>query len=147
VSGAKPTSAARRPPPSPIEQALALRQNGQFADAERLLRGILAAGPAQHDARHLLGLVCHQQGRNLEALQLVGAVLERASRSAELLGNYGLILTALERHQEALDYFDEALARDPKNPAAARNRAAALKRLHRFRTGALRLPSDARASS
>jgi tetratricopeptide (TPR) repeat protein len=132
MSAAQATSAARSRPPSPIEQALALRQGGQLTDAERLLRGILATDPTQHDARHLLGLICHQQGRNVEALQLVGAALERASRSAELLGNYGLILAALARHQEALGYFEEALSLGPRNLAALRNRAAALKRLQRF---------------
>ena len=125
MSGAQAISAALRRSPSPIEQALALRQCGQLADAERLLRSILASDPAQHDARHLLGLICHQQGRNSEALALVGAVLERASRSAELLGNYGLILTALARHQEALSFFEEAVALGAGNLAALRNRAGA----------------------
>ena len=97
-------------PLSPIEQALALRQRGQLADAERILRNILVSEPGQRDAQHLLGLICHQQGRHVEALQLVGAVLAGASRSAELLNNYGLILAALERHQEALRYFEDALA-------------------------------------
>jgi tetratricopeptide (TPR) repeat protein len=132
VSGAQAISAARQRPPSPIEQALALRQRGQLADAERLLRTILAGDPAQYDARHLLGLICHQQGRHSEALAFVGAVFESASRSAELLGNYGLILTALARHQEALRYFEEAVALGAGNLAALRNRAGALKRLQRF---------------
>jgi tetratricopeptide (TPR) repeat protein len=131
VSGAGATSSARRHAPSPIEQALALRQSGRLADAERLLRGLLANDPAQHDARHLLGLLCHQQGRNIEALQLVGAVLEK-SRSAELLNNYGLILTALARHQEALGYFEQAVALAAGSIGALRNRASALKRLQRF---------------
>ena len=61
-------------PLSPIEQALALRQRGQLADAERILRNILVSEPGQRDAQHLLGLICHQQGRHVEALQLVGAV-------------------------------------------------------------------------
>jgi tetratricopeptide (TPR) repeat protein len=132
VNAVQTTPAVRPRPPSPIEQALALRQCGQLADAERLLCGILATDPAQHDARHLLGLMCHQQGRNVEALQLVGAALESAACSAELLGNCGLILAALARHEEALGYFEEALALGPRNLAVLRNRAAALKRLQRF---------------
>jgi Tfp pilus assembly protein PilF len=99
VSTAEAISAAPQRPPSPIEQALALRQRGQLTDAEQVLRGILSREPGQRDAQHLLGLVCHQQGRHVEALQLVGAALAGASRSPELLNNYGLILTALTRHQ------------------------------------------------
>jgi tetratricopeptide (TPR) repeat protein len=132
VSTAEAISAARQRPPSPIEQALALRQRGQLTDAEQVLRGILSREPGQRDAQHLLGLVCHQQGRHVEALQLVGAALAGASRSAELLNNYGLILTALTRHQEALGYFEDALALGAGNLAALRNRAGALKRLQRF---------------
>ena len=62
----------------PIQQALASREPGQLAGAERMLRGILAVEPDHFDARHLLGLICHQQGRNVEALQLVGALLKAA---------------------------------------------------------------------
>jgi hypothetical protein len=132
VSAAETISAARRRPLSSIEQALALRQRGQLAEAERILRDILASEPGQRDARHLLGLICHQQGRNIEALQLVGAVLAGAARSAELLNNYGLILAALARHQEALGHFEEALALGANNLSALRNRAGALKRLQQF---------------
>jgi tetratricopeptide (TPR) repeat protein len=132
VSTAGVISPARQQPLSPIEQALTLRQRGQFADAERILHGILASEPGQRDAQHLLGLVCHQQGRHVEALRLVGAALAGASRSVELLNNYGLILGALARHQEALGYFEDALAFGANNLAALRNRAGALKRLQRF---------------
>ena len=132
MSAAEVASAACQRPLSPIEQAVALRQCGQLADAERILRNILVSEPSQRDAQHLLGLVCHQRGRHVEALQLVGAVLAGASRSAELLNNYGLILAALERHQEALRYFEDALALGANNLAALRSRAGALKRLQRF---------------
>jgi tetratricopeptide (TPR) repeat protein len=116
----------------PIEQALASRQRGELAGAERMLRGILAVEPDHFDARHLLGLIYHQQGRNVEALQLVGALLKAAPRSAELLNNCGLILTALTQHQQALACFEEAFALNTGNLAALKNRAGALKRLRRL---------------
>ena len=75
MNAAETISTARQRPLSPIEQALTLRQRGQLAEAERILRDILASEPGKRDARHLLGLICHQQGRNIEALQLVAAVL------------------------------------------------------------------------
>jgi tetratricopeptide (TPR) repeat protein len=117
---------------SPIQQALASREPGQLAGAERMLRGILAVEPDHFDARHLLGLICHQQGRNVEALQLVGALLKAAPRSPELLNNCGLILTALTQHQQALACFEKAFALNTGNLAALKNRAGALKRLRRF---------------
>lgn len=120
--------------PSPaagITQALAHYQEGRFADAETRCTAILAAEPEHFDALHLLGLVRHRQKRNAEALQLVGAVLKRAPRSAEVSSNYGLIVAALGYHDEALGYFDHALACDAADLYARKNRAASLKQLSR----------------
>jgi tetratricopeptide (TPR) repeat protein len=129
VSAAETALAAPAKPSSPIEQALALRQRGQIAEAERVLRGVLAAEPDHFDARHLLGLICHQQGRNIEALQLVSALLKAAPHSAELINNCGLIFAALTQHQVALACFESALALSADNLAALKNRAGMLKRL------------------
>jgi protein O-GlcNAc transferase len=129
VSAAETALAAPAKPSSPIEQALALRQRGQIAEAERVLRGVLAAEPDHFDARHLLGLICHQQGRNIEALQLVSALLKAAPHSAELINNCGLIFAALTQHQVALACFESALALGADNLAALKNRAGMLKRL------------------
>jgi tetratricopeptide (TPR) repeat protein len=130
MSAAEAAPAARAS--GPIAQALASRERGELAGAERMLRGILAVEPGHFDARHLLGLICHQQGRNVEALQLVSALLKAVPRSAELLNNCGLILTALTQHQQALACFEEAFALNTGNLAALKNRAGALKRLRRF---------------
>jgi tetratricopeptide (TPR) repeat protein len=129
MNAAEAVPAAPAKPSSPIAQALALRERGQFAEAERVLRGILAAEPEHVDAQHLLGLICHQQGRNVEALQLVSALLKTAPRSAELINNCGLIFAALTQRQEALACFENALALGADNLAALKNRAETLKRL------------------
>jgi tetratricopeptide (TPR) repeat protein len=132
MTAAEAASAAQPPTLRPIEQALASQQSGQLAGAERMLRGILAVEPGHFDAQHLLGLICHQQGRDVEALQLVSALLRTAPGSAELLNNCGLIHTALTQHQQALACFEEVLALNAHNLAALKNRAGALKRLRRF---------------
>ena len=132
VSAAEAASAACQRPLSPIEQAVALRQRGQFADAERILRGILASEPSQRDAQHLLGLVCHQRGRHVEALQLVGAASQvlRARRSCSTI-----MASSLPRSSVIRRRFGTLRTRSrsaPNNLAALRNRAGALKRLQRF---------------
>jgi tetratricopeptide (TPR) repeat protein len=115
-----------------IAQAFASYRQGKLADAEAVCTRILAAAPEDFDALHLLGLLRHQQKRNVEALQLVGAVLKRAPHSAEVLNNCGLILAALARHEEALAHFDRALASSAGYLHALKNRAAALKSLSRY---------------
>ena len=87
VSAAEVASAACQRPLSPIEQAVALRQCGQLADAERVLRNILVSEPSQRDAQHLLGLVCHQgdvMSRRCSSLVRSSQVL-RARRSCSTI--------------------------------------------------------------
>jgi tetratricopeptide (TPR) repeat protein len=88
-------------------------------------------GAGHFDSLHLLGLLRHRQGHNVEALRLVGTVLRRAPQSAELLNNYGLILGALTRHEEALACFEDALANCAGYQHALKNRAVSLKSLQR----------------
>ena len=118
-------------PAASIAQALALQRHGQLEEAADICTAIQTANPNRTDALHLLGLIRHQQGRNLEALQLVEAVLKRAPRSADILNDHGLILAALAKHQDALACFDAALALRPDHVYALKNRAASLKRLGR----------------
>src|SRR5438876_9790898 len=86
--------------PRLLDQAIALHQKGGLAEAERLYLNILEAQPDHFDALHLLGIVRHQQGRDVEALELIGSALERNPRSAEALSNYGSVLEQLGHHEE-----------------------------------------------
>ena len=113
-----------------IGHAIALHQKGDLDEAAQIYRAILAAAPDQPDALNLLGLICYQQGRNVEALQLIGAALNRA-QSANILNNFALVLAALDRHEEALAQFERALAIDNCHANALGNRAATLARLKR----------------
>src|ERR1700693_3627320 len=74
------------------DQAVRIHREGNLAEAERLYLQILAADPTIFTARHLLGVVRFQQGRNTEALELIGAALRTYPTDAEALTNYGLVL-------------------------------------------------------
>ena len=50
-----------------IQQALALHQNGRFAEAESIYDSVLAVDPANFDALHLRGVLKHQQGGRRKA--------------------------------------------------------------------------------
>jgi protein O-GlcNAc transferase len=106
-----------------LQRAIALHQQGQLAEAEKLYRRILGKEPAHFDALHLLGVVRLQQGRGAEALELIDKALKVNPRSARAFSNHGLVLFGLGRMDEALVSFDRALAIEPTFPDALANRA------------------------
>ena len=114
-----------------IDRAVALHRAGHFDEAAGIYRSILAATPDQPDALNLLGLLRHQQHRNIEALHLIGAALERAAKSTDIVNNLALVLAALGRHEEALAHFERALAIDGGHVNALNGRAGMLAQLQR----------------
>ena len=104
------------------DQAIRFHQSGNLTQAERLYFQILAAEPADFKARHLLGVLRFQQGKNAEALELIAAALASHPDDAEALTNCGLVLQALGRTAEALASNDKALAHEPGYALAWNNR-------------------------
>lgn len=115
-----------------LDQAIALHQSDELAEAERLYRDILDARPDDFDARHLLGIVRHQQGRDAEALDLIGSALEINPRAASALSNRGAMFQRLGRHQDALACYEQALAIQPNDAETVYNRGTVLERLGRI---------------
>jgi predicted O-linked N-acetylglucosamine transferase (SPINDLY family) len=105
-----------------IQQAIALHQQGKFADAERLYREVLRSRPRDFDALHMLGVLQYQQGRVQDALPLLEAAIAVDARSAAAHINRGLALASLRRNPEALAAFDAALAIAPRNADALASR-------------------------
>jgi protein O-GlcNAc transferase len=114
-----------------FSQALALHQQGQFAEAEHLCLLVLRAKPDHFDARHLLALLRFRQGRYAEALEMIRTVVKAQPNSAEAWSNLGLILRELHRHEEALDSFGKALAINPDHAVTLYNRGVVLNELGR----------------
>jgi protein O-GlcNAc transferase len=114
-----------------LERGVGLHQRGQLADAERIYRQILNKRSDHFEARHLLGLLRYQQGRNREALDLIGAALKLRPDSVVALSNYGLALEMAGRYEEALVSFDRALALRPDYAEAHNNRGNVLSALKR----------------
>jgi tetratricopeptide (TPR) repeat protein len=114
-----------------IQQAVALHQQGQLAEAERIYEAVLRSDPRQFDALHLSGVLKHQQGDSVAALRLVAAALKSDPKSVPALSNYGVILNALKRHEDALASFERALALKAGDVSALYNRGIALKALGR----------------
>ncbi|MGI9265220.1 MAG: tetratricopeptide repeat protein, partial [Gammaproteobacteria bacterium] len=54
-----------------MQQAFERHQQSSLADAEALYRQAREVAPQQPDALHFLGILCHQTGRQEEALGLM----------------------------------------------------------------------------
>jgi protein O-GlcNAc transferase len=115
-----------------MQQATALHQRGAADEAGRLYEQILAAAPDNFAARHMLGVLRAQQGRNAEGLALIEAALKASPRDAGALMNYGNILNLTGRFAEALASYDRALAVQPGDPQVLNNRGSALTNLGRL---------------
>ena len=115
-----------------VREAFGLQQARRYAEAEERYRAVLALHPHHFDALHMLGLICHELGRNAEALSLIGAALKVKTASADALSNHGLVLNALQRYEEALASFDRALRLKPDYAEVLANRGNALLRLNRL---------------
>ena len=93
-----------------FNEALRLHQAGQFAEAERLYRQILAREPRHADSLHLLGVLAYQRGQNESAIELIGQAIAINDAVPFFHNNRGLALTALDRTDEAAAHYERALA-------------------------------------
>ena len=115
-----------------FRRAAAFQNAGNLVAAERLCREILEVTSKHFDARHLLGVLCFQQGRTAEAADMLAAALKINPDAAIAQCHHGLVLQELGRHEEALTSYDKALALKPNFLDALNNRASALIELNRF---------------
>src|SRR3954469_8297050 len=94
-------------------------QAGQFAEADRLYRKVLAAEPRHAHALHLRGALAHAAGRNEDAVKLIGRAISVDGTVPDFHYNIGLALWALNRRQEAAIHWARAVELNP-NFAEAR---------------------------
>ncbi len=116
------------PPPSQnqlaqaMQQALALHQRGDLAEAEKAYKRILKSYPDLFDALHLYGMLNFQRGKAGEALRLITQAIKIEPRVADAHSNLGMVLATLKREADALASFERALQLEPNNLGALNNR-------------------------
>ncbi|BCM25149.1 O-linked N-acetylglucosamine transferase, SPINDLY family protein [Methyloradius palustris] len=98
------------------QNALRLHQTGQLAKAEVLYRELLNTQPTHPDTLHLLGVLCHQTARHIEAVEKIGTALQLVPNNPGYLNNYGLALRAAGRLDEAVQCYQRALQISPDDP-------------------------------
>lgn len=114
-----------------FENALALHQRGQTAEAERVYRQLLGAQPDNVQVLRLLGVLYLQQSEWPRALAPLQAALRLDPAQPAALVNLALAQQRLGQPTAALDCLDRALALAPELTEAHSNRADVLLDLRR----------------
>jgi len=79
-----------------MTDALACQRSGDLPGAEALYRQALAMQPDEPDCLHMLGVICHETGRNHEAYDLVYRALSLTDwRIESMRHNMGLVLVKM----------------------------------------------------
>ncbi len=94
-------------------EAFAQHQAGQWAEAEKLYRKILAVQPDHNDSLHLVGVMAYERGEFERALDQIDLILAKDPDNCLALNHRGLALMALKRFDDALASFDRAVAVQP----------------------------------
>jgi tetratricopeptide (TPR) repeat protein len=118
-----------------LNTALALHQAGQFAEAERRYRQILARNPNHVDSLHLRGVILYEAGRLAEALDLISKAIALNDRVANFHCNMGLVLFALGRREAAVAHYMRAIALEPGHALSYNNLGNALTEMRRLQEG------------
>ena len=101
-----------------LEPAVALFRGGRIAEAEALLRDLLATQPANADALELLGTALGIQGRHGEALDAFERARDARPSSVSIRRNRAQALFHLGRMEEARAELEKALRMRPDNAAS-----------------------------
>ena len=115
-----------------FQQALRFYQQGNFLEAERILREILRSDPRNPAALHSLGVIAYQQNNYAQAEALFGSALIAQPENMEALCLRANALLGLNRLDEAVASYDRALALKADIAPALFNRGNALFALNRL---------------
>lgn len=96
-----------------LPQALALLQNGQWSQAEKLLSNLVTAQPGNATHHYLSGYAALQRGRHAHAAVAMGKALDLGLTDPAGFYHYGCALAALGRYPEAAAAFERSLATKP----------------------------------
>ena len=103
-----------------IEQAFALKNEGRYDEAERLLKLVLQRNPNSAEAHHLLGLVYCFTGLFDESIQELETSVRLDPDAIQPRLDLALTYSMLGYEPEAKRELEEVLRRDPANEMALR---------------------------
>lgn len=115
-----------------LQQALALHQGGQLAQAQALYDRVLQLQPKNFDALHLSGLIAFQSKNPARAVELINRALAINPGHADAHANKGNALRKLGQFESALASYDNAIQLRPGHAEVHLNRGIALKELGKY---------------
>ncbi|MBY0270566.1 MAG: tetratricopeptide repeat protein [Burkholderiales bacterium] len=115
-----------------LQQALALHQGGQLAQAQALYDRVLQWQPENFDALHLSGLIAFQSKNPARAVELINRALAVNPDHADAHANMGNALRKLGQFESALASYDTAIRLRPEHAESHFNRGIALKELGQY---------------
>jgi len=114
-----------------FNRGLALHQQGNLTEAERIYKNILRLQQNHFDALHLLGVIALQTEQTARGVDLITKAIRLNPTVAGVHSNLGNALRDLNRPEEAIASYDRAIALQPDYAEAHNNRGNALRDLNR----------------
>jgi Flp pilus assembly protein TadD len=108
-------------PAKAIEMAGQLYSRGQYAQAERVCRQIIAARPGNSDAHNILGVSLAALGNSKEAIAELNRAVKLNSEAPSYHANLGEILRQSGKLDEAAGSLATAIKLDPNNAQTLNN--------------------------
>jgi len=115
-----------------FQQALALHQRGQLAQAQALYKDVLKTQPRHPDALYLLGVIAGQARDHKSAANLIGQAIALNPGNAFFHYNHAVAFKELRQFDAAVESYNKAIAIKPDYAEAHSNRGIALKELNRI---------------
>jgi tetratricopeptide (TPR) repeat protein len=107
---------------APLAMAKTLRKANRHDAAAKQLETYLATNPLDEDANLLLGMSLEDAGHSKSALAVYEFLAEIAPKNPEGLKRAGAMAYRQSEHQKALEYYERALAADPRDQEALKAR-------------------------
>jgi tetratricopeptide (TPR) repeat protein len=117
---------------SALSRAIDAHRAGNLDEAGRLYRRVLTQDGRNFDALHMLGVLEAQRGNFAAAEQQLRAALQIDGKFPPCIHNYANTLVRLKRYDEALIYYDKAVALAPHHPPLHSDRGNLLSELGRL---------------
>ncbi len=112
-------------------RAINAHTQGNYPEAEKLYRQVLAMDPNHAGACQNLGVLAFQVGRNDAAIPLLKKAIELSPNNASMYCNLGDAYTALRQGDDALAAYKKAVDIDPNMPTTYNNLGIVYSRLGR----------------
>ena len=106
----------------PLSRAKAMSKLGKHDACARALEDYLAHNPLDEEANLLLGISLESAGHSRSARAVYEFTAEIAPKNAEALKRAGAMMHRTGDHDRALEYYERALAADPRDRDALKAR-------------------------